>query len=546
VDAALWTALAVCTGAAEIVPDERFELEAILHLLGGALSEQQASSDFLSYGVTFCALLPLRTIPFRRVCVLGLDQASFPRRDRPHQLDLLSQAPRRGDRSLRADDRQLFLEWIVGARERLALSYVGRSIQDDSDCPVSVVVTELGEVLSHMVVDEAPAPLSPRQHPLQPFSPRYFLPGSGLESFDASSFAGAVALTTESPQSERRRPAFYVEPLPVPVRQSTDQRARRIELDDLVRFWKDPARGFLARLRVKVDDDIQQFEDRETVSLDGLGRFQVGDDLLQRMQRGLPVVREVELGRGALPLGAAGEVELAQVGAAAARLRVEGERLARGGAARTVDVSLELEAPLDADGAWTEPVELVGRLSMRGDVLLEVEFKRASARAQLATWIRHLAVCAAGVGQRTILLARPPATRFGKSKGVEEPAAITFGPLAPELALGRLRELVLGYLVGHRTPLCFSPEAGLLLVRAVRKAAAKRAAGGDADPEDVRAQALESALRALGGVEGGDFFHVFRDEDPRLGLSKERRAELEWRSHEVFEALLAHQLEAES
>jgi len=545
VDAALWTALGACAGASQAVPDEALELEAVLHLLGTALSEQKASSDFLSYGVTFCALLPLRTIPFRRVCVLGLDQASFPRRDQPHQLDLLSSAPKRGDRSLRAEDRQLFLEWIVGAKERLSLSYVGRSIQDDSECPASVVVAELAEVLRHMVVVDAPPPLTPRQHPLQPFSPRYFSPGSGFESFDAASFAGALALTQAPPDGVRRRPAFYLEPLPPPARPASGERVQRLELADLVRFWKDPARGFLARLRVGLDDDIQQFEDRETVSLDGLGRYQLGDNLLQRLEKGLPVVREVELGRGGFPLGAAGEVELGKVGAAAARLRAAGEQLAAAAETRWVDVELDLPAPAGVSPVWTEPVRLAGRLAVRGAVLLEVGFQRASARAQLGTWIRHLALCAAGAGERTILLARPPAARWSRGKGGDEPATIAFGPLAPEQALGQLENLVRGYLSGQRTPLCFSPEASLRFVRTVQMAAQKRAAA-DVDPEEIRLSAHENALRELDGIEGRAFFEVFRDEDPRLGLSPERAAELQRWSHEVFGPLLAHQLEAGS
>jgi exodeoxyribonuclease V gamma subunit len=316
-----------------------------------------------------------------------------------------------------------------------------------------------------------------------------------------------------------------------------------LDLGELVRFWKDPARGFLARLRVGLDDDIREFEDRETVSLDGLGRYQRGDDLLQRMERGLPVVREVELGRGGFPLGAAGEVELAKVGAAAVRLRVEGERLAPATDLRWVDVDVEL--PISASESDVPgTVRLLGRLAVRGDVLLEIGFQRASARAQLGTWIRHLALCAAGAGQRTILLARP-AARFSKGKASDEPTTIVFGALSPNLAREQLALLVRGYLSGQTAPLCFSPEASLALVRTVEKAAQK-VASGDLDIEEVRAQARQSAQKALEGYEAGDFVEVFRDEDPRVGLSPARAAELERRSYEVFGPLLAQQLEAEA
>src|SRR5690606_18514401 len=119
----------------------------LFHLLEAELDTSRPSTDFLAGGVTFCALLPLRTIPFRAVCVLGLNQGEFPRIDSHFELDLIAKSPKRGDRSLRADDRYLFLEVLLAARERLALSYVGRSVQDNTEKPPSVVVTELSSAI---------------------------------------------------------------------------------------------------------------------------------------------------------------------------------------------------------------------------------------------------------------------------------------------------------------------------------------------------------------------------------------------------------------
>lgn len=519
VDAALRTALEACEGALRAVPDEEFDLDTVIHLLEETQSERRASSDFLSYGVTFCALLPLRTIPFRRVCMLGLDQATFPRRDVPHQLDLMARQPRVGDRSLRDEDRQLFLEWIVGARERLALSYVGRSIQDDTACPVSVVVTELSKVLTDMVEPGAAPPLSPVQHPLQPFSPRYFAQNPGLRSFDALSFAGARALSSEEPGAVRSRPAFYVNPVPPEWRSGASaQEPLRIDLSDLVRFWKDPARGFLTRLRVGIDDEIRQFEDRETVSLDGLGRYQVGDDLLQRMVRQQPIVREVEFGRGNLPLGAAGEAELALVAGLVERLQAEAKIRAPETEAKWVEARVDFDFSQASEPGRPEFVCLTGRLPVRGDVLLEVGFQRISARAQLGIWIRHLALCAARLGQRTVLLARPAPAYGARKKGEEGPATFELCPVERNAARAELEHLVRGYLQGQVTPICFSPEASLLFV-------SKRELG--------------PAMKKL-EAEPGQFLEVFRDEDPTVGLSPERTREFETWSRDVFAPMLAH------
>jgi len=540
VDAALAIALDVCRDAKAAVPEELLDLETLHHLLAGALGERQGHSDFLSYGVTFCALLPLRTIPFRRVCVLGLDQASFPRRDQPHELDLTSEQRRPGDRSLRAEDRQLFLEWIVGARERLALSYVGRSVQDDTECPVSVVVAELSAVLDEMVEPAARPVLAARQHPLQPFSPRYFTPGTGVVSFDQENYSAARALVSAARSGARRRPAFYDGPLSpevTPADQAGD--AQPIELGDLVRFWKDPARAFLSRLRVVIDDDIDQFEDRETVGLDGLARYQIGDDLLVRRERGQPIVREVELGRGRLPLGAAGELELGRVAALAARLGIEAGRRAPNVEPRWADIDLVLDLPdaplmraVDEVPGQALRVRIVGRLQVRGDLLLDVGFRRASARAKLGLWIQHLVLSAAGLAERSILVARP-AARWGGSKSDEKPETVTFSALPPIRARAELARLVAGYLAGQTAPLCFAPEASMKLVEEARKLRASRE---PPVPEVIRRTSLGRAHKEL--EEAVLFFEVFRDEDPRVGLSSARADEFERLSHEVLEPML--------
>ena len=133
---------------------------------------------FLTGGVTFCAMLPMRSIPFKVIALVGMGGRAFPRTQRPAGFDLIASHPRPGDRSAREEDRYLFLEALLSARQKLYISYVGQSIKDNTEIPPSVVVSELIEaveqgfregpggdgILDHICI----------RHRLQAFSPSYF------------------------------------------------------------------------------------------------------------------------------------------------------------------------------------------------------------------------------------------------------------------------------------------------------------------------------------------------------------------------------------
>jgi exodeoxyribonuclease V gamma subunit len=128
---------------------------------------------FLSGGVTFCAMVPMRSIPFKVLCLIGMNDGAYPRDERPVSFDLVARHPRRGDRSRRFDDRYLFLEAILSARQRLYLSYVGLSARNNEPLPPSALIAELLDCFKAMCGEAAAAQLLVR-HPLQPFSPRCY------------------------------------------------------------------------------------------------------------------------------------------------------------------------------------------------------------------------------------------------------------------------------------------------------------------------------------------------------------------------------------
>ena len=161
--------------------------------LASVLSETESGFGFLAGHITFCSLKPMRSVPFRVICILGLNDTAFPRREPPLGFDLLAQEGR--GRSRRDDDRQLFLETILSARDALYLSYSGLSPRDNSEAPPSVVVTEL---LDYTARNYEPA-LAVTMHPLQAFSTRYFGVDQPLFSYSAAALAASRASCTPAP-----------------------------------------------------------------------------------------------------------------------------------------------------------------------------------------------------------------------------------------------------------------------------------------------------------------------------------------------------------
>ena len=139
------------------------------------VDEPSLNSRFLGGGVVFCTLMPMRAIPFEVVCLLGMNDGDYPRRAPRSDFDLMALPGqhRPGDRARRDDDRMLMLEALLSARRVLSISWAGRSVRDNTAQPPSVLVSQLRDHLAagwgEDVVDRLTT-----EHPLQPFSRRYF------------------------------------------------------------------------------------------------------------------------------------------------------------------------------------------------------------------------------------------------------------------------------------------------------------------------------------------------------------------------------------
>jgi exodeoxyribonuclease V gamma subunit len=461
--------------------------------LEGSLAAPVATGRFLAGKVTFCALVPMRSIPFEVVCLLGMDDGSYPRPRRPLGFDLMAEDPRPGDRSRREDDRYLFLEAILSARKVLYASYTGADVRDSTERQPSVLVADLARyVQDGFGVDVV------RRHPLQPFDERYFKGDARLFSHaDDLCRARGVQGTRAEPEAP-----FIVAPMDVP-----EDAWRTVALDDLVQFYRNPSRFFLReRLGLRLDPARGEVDTREPFVLDALERYKLCDDALRLRRAGVPVPEVAALVRaaGLLPHGVVGDVAL----------EAEMERL-DGLVARLADLAPEPgSVPVAIDVTLDEfRVHGAVQRSRLGGVV-EVRPTSVKPGDRLGLWLRHLALACAGEG--------------GESRWLGTKETVFLRPVAEPRAL--LADLVALYWEGLRRPLPFFPKTSYVACEATRDPIAVARKGWKASDFD--------------GAPPGD------GDDPYNALAFRGRNALDDEflatAHRVFDPLCEHQREEDA
>jgi exodeoxyribonuclease V gamma subunit len=280
--------------------DEGVGFEVVRQYIKDALGRTTFDSGFMAGGVTFCAMLPMRSIPAKTICLLGMNHDAFPRQHHEPGFNLIALAPRKGDRSRRSDDRYLFLETLVSARHTLYLSYVGQDIQDNTPIPPSVVVDELVEYVNE-AFGVAPDQLVTR-HPLHGFSPAYF-DGSHplLFSYSEENKTAAGQLAAGGVQAP-----FFDQALAPPP-----EDWRQCGLGQLAAFFAHPTRHLMEqRLGVYLRESTDAIDDRERFGLAPLDRYEINQQLLKALLDGVPSQAAYATARaaGVLPHGTVGRV----------------------------------------------------------------------------------------------------------------------------------------------------------------------------------------------------------------------------------------------
>jgi len=435
-------------------------MSAYLH---NKLSGTRVSQRFLAGQVNFCTLMPMRSIPFKTVCLLGMNDGVYPRSMPPEGFDLMNGQTRRGDRSRRDDDRYLFLEAMLSAQQSLYISFIGRSIQDNTERVPSVLVSELLEYCQQNYCltgdEDLPSDDSGKRlveqismvHTMVPFSAKSFLSEAGSyakEWLPAALRQGQASGEFNLPLDD------YLLDVSYPL---------ELDLVELQRFWRLPVQYFFnRRLKVVFEPPLPVMDDDEPFSLDGLSSYQLRNNLMDVLltthsqderETTLSLFIAQQRAQGKLPVGAFGDLEFE-----ANRAQTE-EVLEKVNFLCQLPLEdLEVEIDFDVLGE-SKPVQLTGWLTKRFESGL-VRYRSGAIRSQdlLAAWIDHLSHSAMGQRQPTHLIG------YDKKDGVIHQI---LPPLEnSDIAKQQLNELIRLYYQGMTSPLTYFPKTALASVEA--------------------------------------------------------------------------------
>ncbi|MGB4269449.1 MAG: hypothetical protein WBK20_09735, partial [Spirochaetota bacterium] len=371
----------------EINFNEDIEYLVIKSWIEDFLSQQKVSSNFLSRGITFCQLLPMRSIPFKVVCLLGMNDGEFPRHDEHISFDILrneiykDKLPR-CIRSKRNDDRYLFLESIISAQEYLFISYQGQNPKDLSLKEPSVVVSELLEYIERgfYVLNQA-QPESIRdvlitRHHLHHFHPAYFQKHRKYFSYSKMWLEESRALCGKKQE--------YTPLITQPV---LPKNIDVITIDELVQFFKNPSQYFVTKvLGIYLRDKVIELDTDELLSIDDkLDKYKLNNEIVawKLEDRNLNQFIYIKKKEGSIPDGFLGDVIVKKTNAEVEDFVIKVRNYCTG-----ERQSYEL--------AYTSEkgIKLIGKPTLYGTKQVVYRYGSVRFKDKLQAFLRHIFVCA--------------------------------------------------------------------------------------------------------------------------------------------------------
>lgn len=437
--------------------DQPLDISILHSWFKSVLTESRVGQRYLAGNINFCTLMPMRSIPFQVVCLLGMNDGVYPRTQHPIGFDLMAKFPaKRGDRSRRLDDRYLFLEALLSARQQLYISYIGASERDNSERIPSMLVSELIEYCQLCYRSEKTATSTGssndilqqlfKQQPLQPFDPNLYLQKNKIQQSN-------TAITSYDPQwcppTNKRQDtdnAFITKDTQIDNQVEKDE----LDISALIRFYRNPAQYFFNRsLNLDLNLNIVETENDEPFALNALERYLLQDKLIQRaIKVGTESIDEGFINQlkatGDLPVAPFDELLIGQYQKDITPL-VSRCLFIRGDSTPT---SLNLDLQLNG---VAQNFKLTGRIddvSAKG--LINVRPGKAHGRDLIRLHIRHLAMNASGLNKHSFLL------------DISHYHVLT--PIEPEQAKLELTNLINHYYQGLKQPLCFIPKTSFAYV----------------------------------------------------------------------------------
>ncbi len=440
--------------------------------LAMAFDEEKISQRFLAGAINFCTLMPMRSVPFKVVCLLGMNDGVYPRNIPPLGFDLMIEKPQRGDRKRRDDDRYLFLEALNSAGQQLYISYIGLSIRDNQTLNPSVLVNELLDYICQsfclegdetLNIDQSAQRLRQHlvtQHSRVPFAEENFELSNPYQSFAAEWLPAA--------KNEGKEHTQFCLVLP------DSERSHEVSVEQLLRFYRHPIRAFFQQ-RLKVHFSIEETElpEEEPFVIDNLFRYKINERLLDHL------IQEQAAEPFFDALKASGQLPAKQFGYLFWEKQVIDMQPLAEKIKQQQDVAIDVAVNLRCGD-----IQLVGQLKQaQPEGILRYRPAFLTANDGLQLWIEHLIFNLVESEGESIALGR-------------DNTHWHFRTIEKEQAQIYLMQLIDGYLQGLNAPLLLLNQSGWSWLMACYD---KKSAVFDFESEDVLLKAHSVLLQNLQG-----------------------------------------------
>jgi exodeoxyribonuclease V gamma subunit len=351
------------------------------------LASQEKPGRLFSGGITFCGMRPMRCLPFEVICLLGMNDGDFPRRDSRVDFDLMNNSWKPGDPLKGDEDRYLMLETLLCTRKSLYISYCGRSLKDNGECMPSVLIRELLDFVDlHFESDPIPnirAETSMSEqitttHPMQAFSESNFkLPLHGFSHYWCD-----IANQLAQPKSTQPMLSWSEQSL-VPVSEDAPQSS--LDLQQLCRFLKHPVEYFFRqRLKIYLYSEDSAINE-EAFDLAGLEKWHLKQRLANDYLNQVETNTQHLSAEGLLPHGPAALSSIAAICNAQESLLLQLQPY-DGVKAEPKNIILSFDANLELNGSVGNYYPKLG--------LMEFTSSKLQGKHFLSLWVKHLAMCA--------------------------------------------------------------------------------------------------------------------------------------------------------
>ncbi len=473
--------------------EQSVSFEVITALLTHQLDLSVSQGSFLAGRITFCNIMPMRSIPYKVVALMGMDEAAFPRQVFGSGFDLIKNSPQLGDKNERQEDRYLFLETLLSAREKVIITYTGQDIRDNSPIPCAGPVSELMDAINDSFEFEKPNEYH-IVHPLHPFDAKYFDAGEDVFSFSRDNCRIAASMGEKT-----AHPAAFIQSS---SKNCLNPHPDQVNMEDFIRFFRHPVEWMLKQhMGILLMDNQISHSQREPFSLSGFEQYKLGSRLLDKAldSHGPHDVYPDLKAMGTLPFGQKGKHEYKRLQSLAAPVMEAGRSL----------LSAALLPPVAGLVTISEIMITAQFNDIRENGSTQVSFGKLNGSRLLSAWIRHLcanAILPQDYPKMSRIIGRHP-------DGKEGTLFIEFDALE-DRAEEYLESLIKIYRAGMTEPVCFFCETGYAFAKVLAKKSF-----------DIDQKVLKDAAARAGRYWAGDRFLpgekqnryvtlCFREKDP--------------------------------